>query len=154
VSASKQTFKADLIKGDGDTAGFVVPEKVVEAFGQGKRPKVTVTINGGFSYPNTVAVMGGQHMIGISKERRKLAGVQAGDKIEVTLELDTAPRVMEVPPNLQKALDRNKAAKAYFATLSYSNQRRHIDPINQAKSDETRARRIEKSIALFAQGKN
>ena len=98
--------------------------------------------------------MGGQYMIGISKERRKLAGVEPGQKIEVTLELDTAPRVMEVPPDLQKALDRNKAAKAYFATLSYSNQRRHIDPINQAKSDETRARRIEKSVALFAEGKN
>ena len=90
---SKQSFKAELFKGDGDTAGFVIPDKVVDAFGQGKKPKVTVTINGGFSYPNTVAVMGGKYMIGISKERRKLAGVQPGEKIEVTLELDTAPRV-------------------------------------------------------------
>jgi hypothetical protein len=154
VSVTKQTFKVELIKGDGDTAGFVIPDKVVEAFGQGKKPKVTVTLNGGFSYPNTIAVMGGKFMIGVSKERRKLAGVTPGETIEVTLELDTAPRVMEVPPDLQKALDRNKSAKAYFATLSYSNQRRHIDPINQAKSDETRARRIEKSVALFAEGKN
>ena len=154
MSATKQTFKVDLIKGEGDTAGFVISDKIVDAFGQGKRPKVTVTINGKFSYPNTVAVMGGQYMIGISKERRKLAGVQAGDKIEVTLELDAAPRVMEVPPDLQKALDSNKAAKAYFATLSYSNQRRHIDPINDAKTPETRARRIEKSVALFHEGKN
>lgn len=154
MSATKQTFKVDLIKGEGDTAGFVIPDKIVDAFGQGKRPKVTVTINGKFSYPNTVAVMGGQYMIGISKERRKLAGVEPGQKIEVTLELDTAPRVMEVPPDLQRALNKNKAAKAHFATLSYSNQRRHIDPINQAKSDETRARRIEKSVALFAEGKN
>ena len=154
MSVTRQTFKADLIKGDGDTAGFVIPDAIVEAFGQGKRPKVTVTVNGSFSYPNTVAVMGGQYMIGISKERRKLAGVEPGQKIEVTLELDTAPRVMEVPPDLQRALNKNKAAKAHFATLSYSNQRRHIDPINQAKSDETRARRIEKSVALFAEGKN
>jgi hypothetical protein len=154
MSVTKQTFKADLFKGDGDTAGFVIPDKIVEAFGQGKKPKVTVTLNGNFSYPNTIAVMGGKFMIGVSKERRKLAGVEPGDKIEVTLELDTAPRVMEVPPDLQRALDKNKSAKAYFATLSYSNQRRHIDPINQAKSDETRARRIEKSVALFAQGKN
>ncbi|MEQ1770512.1 MAG: YdeI/OmpD-associated family protein [Devosia sp.] len=152
--SSKQSFKTELIKGDGDTAGFVIPEKVVEALGQGKKPKVTVTINKGFSYPNTVAVMGGKFMVGISKERRKLAGVQAGEMIDVTLELDAAPRVMEVPADLQKALDRNKAAKVHFATLSYSNQRRHIDPINDAKSDETRARRIEKSVALFAEGKN
>jgi hypothetical protein len=154
MSVTKQTFKVDLLKGDGDTTGFVIPDRVVEAFGQGKKPKVTVTINGRFSYPNTVAVMGGKYMIGISKERRKLAGVEGGQKIEVTLELDTAPRVMEVPPDLQKALNKNKSAKAYFATLSYSNQRRHIDPINQAKTEKTRARRIEKSVALFAEGKN
>ena len=154
MSATKQTFKVDLIKGDGDTTGFVIPDKVVDAFGQGKKPKVTVTLNGKFSYPNTVAVMGGKYMIGVSKERRKLAGVNPGEMVEVTLELDTAPRVMEVPPDLQKALDKDKAAKAYFATLSYSNQRRHIDNINGAKTDETRTRRIEKSVALFAEGKN
>jgi hypothetical protein len=151
---SKQTFKTKLLKGDGDTTGFVIPDKVVDAFGQGKKPKVTVTINGKFSYPNTVAVMGGQYMIGISKERRKLAGVEGGEMIEVTLELDTAPRVMEVPPDLQKALNKDKDAKAHFATLSYSNQRKHIDNINGAKTDETRARRIEKSVALFHEGKH
>ena len=151
---SKQTFKTELLKGDGDTTGFVIPDKVVEGLGQGKKPKVTVTINGKFSYPNTVAVMGGPYMIGISKERRKLAGVTGGEMIEVTLELDTAPRVMEVPPDLKKALDKDKAAKAYFGTLSYSNQRKHIDNINGAKTDETRVRRIEKSVALFHEGKN
>ena len=151
---SKHTFRTELLKGDGDTTGFVIPEKVVEALGQGRKPKVTVTINGRFSYPNTVAVMGGQYMIGVSKERRKLAGVAGGEMIDVTLELDTAQRVMVVPPDLQKALDKDKAAKAYFATLSYSSQRRHIDPINDAKSPETRARRIEKSVALFREGKN
>jgi len=151
---TRQTFKTELLKGDGDTTGFVIPDKVVEALGQGKKPKVTVTINGKFSYPNTVAVMGGQYMIGISKERRKLAGVTGGEMIEVTLELDTAPRVMEVPADLKKALDKDKAAKAYFAMLSYSNQRRHIDNINGAKTDETRTRRIEKSVALFHEGKN
>lgn len=151
---SKQTFRTELFKGDGDTTGFVIPDKVVDALGQGKRPKVTVTINGRFSYPNTVAVMGGQYVIGISKERRKLAGVTGGEMIDVTLELDTTPRVMEVPPDLQKALDKDKVAKAFFATLSYSNQRRHIDPISDAKSPETRARRIEKSVALFHDGKS
>jgi hypothetical protein len=150
----KQTFKTRLIKGDGDTAGFVIPPKVVEAFGQGKRPKVTVTINSGFSYPNTVAVMGGDFMIGISKERRKLAGVTPGENIEVTLELDAVPRVMEVPADLKAALAKDKAANTYFGTLSYSNQRRHIDAINQAKTHETRARRIEKSVALFHDQKN
>ncbi|HZY67514.1 MAG TPA: YdeI/OmpD-associated family protein [Devosia sp.] len=154
MSVTRQTFTTELVKGEGDTAGFVIPPEIVEAFGQGKKPKVTVTLNGRFSYPNTVATMGGQFMIGVSKERRKLAGVTPGETVEVTLALDTAPRVMEVPPDLQQALDADGAAKSYFATLSYSNQRRHIDNINGAKSAETRARRIEKSVALFREGKN
>jgi len=154
MSVTTQHFTTTLLKGDGDTAGFVIPEDIVAAFGQGKRPKVVVTLNGGFSYPNTVAVMGGRFMIGVSKERRRLAGVTPGEQVEVTLTLDTAPRVMEVPPDLKAALDASPAARAHFATLSYSNQRRHIDPINEAKSAETRARRIAKSVALLAGGES
>ncbi|MBI4920442.1 MAG: DUF1905 domain-containing protein [Devosia nanyangense] len=150
----KQTFRTELLQSGGNTTGFEIPPKVVEALGAGRKPKVTVTLNGRFSYPNTVAVMGGKYMIGVSQERRAAAGVEGGEMIEVTLELDTAPRVMEVPPDLQRALDKDRAAKTYFATLSYSNQRRHIDPINEARTAETRARRIEKSVALFREGKN
>jgi hypothetical protein len=151
---TRQSFTTELVQGDGDTAGFIIPDEIVAAFGQGKRPKVTVTLNGRFSYPNTVAVMGGRFMIGVSKERRRLAGVAPGETIEVALELDTAPRVMAVPADLQAALDADPAARAHFATLSYSTQRRHIDPINDAKTPETRARRIEKSVALFHAGKS
>jgi hypothetical protein len=149
---SKQKFKGTLAQ-VGNNTGIEVPPAIVEALGAGKKPAVSVNVNG-YAYRSTIAVMGGRYMIAFSADKRAATGIKGGDKIEVTLELDTAPRVMEVPPDLQKALDRNKAAKAYFATLSYSNQRRHIDPINDAKSDETRARRIEKSVALFAEGKN
>jgi|EndMetStandDraft_7_1072992.scaffolds.fasta_scaffold259354_2 hypothetical protein len=149
---SKQKFKGTLAQ-VGNNTGIEVPPAIVEALGAGKKPAVSVNVNG-YAYRSTIAVMGGRYMIAFSADKRAATGIKGGDKIEVTLELDTAPRVMEVPPDLQKALDRNKAAKAYFANLSYSNQRRHIDPINDAKSDETRARRIEKSVALFAEGKN
>jgi antitoxin component of MazEF toxin-antitoxin module len=149
---SKQKFKGTLAQ-VGNNTGIEVPPAIVEALGAGKKPAVSVNVNG-YAYRSTIAVMGGRYMIAFSADKRAATGIKGGDKIEVTLELDTAPRVMEMPPDLQKALDRNKAAKAYFATLSYSNQRRHIDPINDAKSDETRARRIEKSVALFAEGKN
>jgi hypothetical protein len=149
---SKQKFKGTLAQ-VGNNTGIEVPPAIVEALGAGKKPAVSVNLNG-YAYRSTIAVMGGRYMIAFSADKRAATGIKGGDKIEVTLELDTAPRVMEMPPDLQKALDRNKAAKAYFATLSYSNQRRHIDPINDAKSDETRARRIEKSVALFAEGKN
>jgi Bacteriocin-protection, YdeI or OmpD-Associated/Domain of unknown function (DUF1905) len=148
-----QRFKTTLLAAGKTTTGIVVPEKVVEALGGGRKPAVVVTVNG-YTYRSSIAVMGDKFMIGVSAERRAESGLSGGDAIDVTLALDDAPRVMDVPPDLQKALDRDKAAKAYFATLSYSNQRRHIDPINAAKAPETRARRIEKSVALFHEGKN
>ena len=129
---SKQTFKTALLKGEGDTTGFVIPDKVVEALGQGKRPKVTVTINGKFSYPNTVAVMGGQYMIGISKERRKLAGVTGGEMIDVTLELDTAPRVMEVPPDLADGARQRQDGEVVFRDAEL------LEPAPPHRSDQRR----------------
>ena len=149
---SKQTFKTTLHQ-TGNNTGIVVPAEIVEALGGGKRPALNVTVNG-FAYRSSLATMGGQYMISFSSDKRVATGLNGGDKIAVTLELDTAPRVMDVLPDLQKALEKDKAAKAYFATLSYSNQRRHIDPINDAKTPETRARRIEKSVVLFHDGKN
>ncbi len=149
---SKQTFKSTLHQ-TGNNTGIVVPPEIVEALGAGKKPAVNVTVNG-FAYRSTIATMGGKFMIAFSSDKRAATGLKGGDAITVTLELDEAPRTMAVPPDLQAALDKDKAAKAHFATLSYSNQRRHIDPINDAKSPETRARRIEKSVALFREGKS
>jgi len=150
---SKQRFTTTLLAAGKNITGIVVPDAVVAGLGGGKKPAVVVTVNG-YTYRSSIAVMGDRFMVGLSAERRAESGLKGGDTIDVTLELDATPRVLEVPPGLQAALNANKAAKAYFATLSYSNQRRHIDPINQAKSPETRARRIEKSVALFAEGKN
>ena len=149
---SKQTFKATLHQ-TGNNTGIVVPPEAIEALGGGKKPAVNVTVNG-FAYRSTIATMGGKFMIAFSSDKRAATGLKGGDAITVTLELDEAPRTMAVPPDLQAALDKDKAAKAHFVTLSYSNQRRHIDPINDAKSPETRARRIEKSVALFREGKS
>ncbi len=149
---SKVDFKTTLHQ-MGNNTGIVVPLEMVEKLGGGKKPAVNVTVNG-FAYRGSIATMAGQSMISFSSDKRAATGLKGGDAIAVTLELDEAPRVMEVPEDLQAALNRDKAAKAYFATLSYSNQRRHIEPINDAKTPETRARRIEKSVALFHDGKN
>ena len=149
---SKVSFKTTLHQ-MGNNTGIVVPPEMVEKLGGGKKPAVNVTVNG-FAYRGSIGTMAGQSMISFSSDKRAATGLKGGEPISVTLELDEAPRVMEVPPDLQKALNADKTAKAFFATLSYSNQRRHIDPINAAKSPETRARRIEKSVALFHDGKS
>jgi len=132
--------------------GFEVPAEVVEALGAGKRPPVSVTING-YTYRNTVAVLGGRFMIGVSSEHRGPAGVTGGEDVDVDLELDTAPRVITVPPDFAAALDAEPAARRTFDALSYSNKSWHTLRIEGAKAPETRARRIEKSIAALAAGK-
>jgi len=146
------TFRTTIVAGSGTTAGIVVPDNVVNALGAGKKPAVTVTLNG-FSYRSTIASMGGKFMIGVSNAVRAESGLAASQEVEVVLEVDAAPRVIEVPVDLAAALAAEPAAQAFFDKLSYSNKRRHVEPIADAKTPETRARRIEKSVAGFKAGK-
>lgn len=132
--------------------GFEVPPAVVDALGAGRRPPVTVTING-YTYRNTVAVMGGVYMIGVSSEHRGHAGVTGGEEVEIELALDTAPREVTVPPDLAAALDAEPAARQAFDKLSYSNKSWHVLQAEGTKVPETRARRIEKSVAALRDGK-
>src|SRR5262245_61754059 len=134
----------------GKTAtGFRVPAEVVEGFGRGKRPPVLVTING-YTYRNTVAVYDDEYLIGVAAEHREAAGVKAGDLLDVDLELDTAPREVDVPEDLARALDAKPGARLAFDALSYSNKRRITLSVEDAKTPETRQRRIEKSVSDLA----
>ena len=121
--------------------GIEVPPEVVESFNAGKRVPVVVTI-GDYSYRSTVAPYRGPYMISISAENRAGAGVSHGDTITVTLEHDTAPRTVEVPADLQAALDASPAAQAAWSALSYSAQNAHALAITGAKAAETRSRRV------------
>jgi hypothetical protein len=145
-------FKTTLDSAGKNAAGFRVPREVVEALGKGKRPPVVVTING-YSYRNTVAVYGDEYLIGVAQEHRGPARVKPGDVIEVDLELDTAPREVEVPADVAAALDASPEAKRSFDSLSYSNKRRIILSIEGAKAAETRQRRIETSIERLRDGR-
>jgi len=145
-------FRTTILESGGTTMGFEVPPEVVEALGAGKRPPVTVTING-YTYRNTIAVMGGAYMIGVSSDHRGPAAVQGGQEVEIELALDTAPRVVDVPPELAAALDADQAARATFDKLSYSNKSWHALQVTGTKNPETRARRIEKSIAALREGR-
>ena len=145
-------FRTTILQSGVTAMGIEVPPEVVEGLGAGKRPPVRVTING-YTYRNTVAVLQGRFMIGVSTEHRGPARVAAGDVVEVDLELDTAPRVISEPPDFSAALDANPAARRTFDALSYSNKSWHTLQIEGAKAAETRARRIEKSVAALAEGR-
>jgi len=146
-------FMTTLILGGKTATGFEVPPEVVEALGSGKRPAVTVTINGHHTYRSTVAPMGGQYLIPVAAEQRTAAGIAAGDQIEVELTLDTEPREVEVPEDFAAALEGAPQAKTFFEGLSYSLKRRHVLSINDAKTPETRQRRIDKAVETLLAGK-
>jgi hypothetical protein len=144
------TFRA-TVRLDGKTAtGIEVPPDVVSALGSHKRPPVTVTING-HTYRSTIASMGGRFMLPLSAENRRSAGVEAGDEVEVDVELDREPRDVEVPAELAEALNRQPLAKQRFEALSNSRKRVHTLAVEGAKTEETRQRRIEKAIAALLQ---
>ena len=145
-------FRTTIQQTGKNTTGIPVPDDVVATLGSGKRPAVTVTVNG-YSYRSTVASMGGRSMVSLSAEHRAGAGVAGGDEVEVDMELDTAPREVTVPDDLAAALDAEPAARATFDGLSYSNKSWHVLQVTGAKTDETRQRRIAKSVETLRQGR-
>jgi bifunctional DNA-binding transcriptional regulator/antitoxin component of YhaV-PrlF toxin-antitoxin module len=149
--AKKVSFNTTILQ-LGNNTGINVPDEVVEKLGAGKKPPVIVTVND-FTYRNTIAVMGGKFMIGVSADIRTKTGIKGGDKVKVTLELDTKPREVEVPADFQRLLDKNSKARQFFESLSYSNKQRYVLPLGQAKTEETRQRRMEKAINDLIEGK-
>jgi hypothetical protein len=140
------TFTTKLTKDDEKNAtGIPVPADVVAALGAGKRPPVKVTVNG-YSYRSTVAGYGDVFMLPVSQEHRKAAGIEAGDDIQVTLELDTEPRTVEVPDDLAAALAGKPGAREAFDALAYSRRKEFARQVEDAKTQETRDRRIAKIV--------
>jgi hypothetical protein len=142
MSAQTLTFKTTLLLAKKTATGLRVPDEIVEQLGAGN-----------YTYPSTVAVMDGTFMLPVSADVREKSGIQAGDEVEVALELDMETREVALPADFESALGRNNAAKQFFQTLSNSNKKRFTIPIEQAKTEDTRKKRIEKAIADLEQGK-
>jgi hypothetical protein len=147
----KMKFRSVLHLGGKTATGIRVPDEVVAGLGSGKRPAVRVTI-GGYTYRSTIAPMGGEFWIPVSAEVRENAGVVAGDEVDVDVELDTEPREVTVPQDFADALSGDVEAKRFFDGLSYSNKRRIVLGIEDAKTAETRQRRIDKALNALREG--
>lgn len=146
------TFTTTITKEEGmDATGIPVPADAVAALGPKKRPPVVVTLKG-YSYRSTVAAYGDVFMLPLNKEHRAAAGVNAGDEVEVTLELDTAPRTVEVPEDLAAALAARRGAREAFDALSYTARKEHVRQVETAKAAETRARRIASIVEKVSGG--
>ena len=142
------TFVATVLLGGKTATGIRVPPEVVDELGVGKRPAVNVTLRG-YSYRTTVAVMGGEFMIPLAAEHREKAGLAAGDDVEVTLTIDDAPRTVDVPDDLAAELKKEPDARAFFESLSYSQQLAHATAVGGAKKPETRARRLQETMEML-----
>jgi hypothetical protein len=146
------SFRATVEQGGKTATGIHVPDDVVAELGSGKRPAVRATI-GDHTYRSTLGVMGGRTLLPVSADNRTKAGIAAGDKVDVRLELDTAPREVELPTDFATALDAVPEARRFFDALSYSQKRWFVLPIEEAKKPDTRERRIEKAVAMLREGK-
>jgi hypothetical protein len=140
------SFRTTL-KGEGYTAaGIEVPEGLMAQLGPAKRYPVVVTINGGHTYRNSVSWYKGAFMISVSSENQRAAGVKGGDEVDVAVEIDEAPRVLELPQDFALAL-KDAGVLEKFQALSYSKQSSFVLPWSAAKTDATRDKNLEKAIA-------
>jgi hypothetical protein len=146
------TFIA-VIKSEASGGAYVeVPLDVEEAFGK-VRVKVKAVIDGE-PYRGSLDRMGGPcHILGVLKEIRQKIGKGPGDEVQITIEEDTEPRVVEVPGDLKEALENSPKACAFFQKLSYTHQREYVKWIDEAKRERTRRDRIARALEMLQEGK-
>jgi hypothetical protein len=133
----------------GNNTGIPVTEDFLEQLGGGKKPLVKVTLNG-YTYRSAVGKMGDKYMISLSAENRTNAKVKGGDELVIDIELDTEPRIIELPDDFNKMLKKNKQAQTVFEKLAPSKKKAMVLSIEDAKTSETRSKRIEKAMATLS----
>jgi hypothetical protein len=142
----KKTFQTTIVR-DGSMCFIPVPFDPAPVFGKVRAP-VKVTLNG-YTYRSTIASMGDGPCLPLRKSNREAAGLEGGEKLSVTLTLDTEERKVVPPPDLVEALAAAPPARERWGTLSYSHQREHVEAIEGAKKPETRARRISGAVRML-----
>jgi len=137
------TYETSVL-GEGNHASLLIPQWVLEKLQTNKRAPLKVTING-HTYQSTAVGVDGECRVVFPSAERLAANAKAGDIVEVTLELDSGYRSVDLHPELEAALAAGELAEV-FAQLSYSKRKEFARQVNEAKADDTRLRRIEKVI--------
>jgi hypothetical protein len=151
--SQKYLFHAVIESGGGGSAFVIIPFDVEKEFGQ-KRVKIKATIDGE-PYRGTLVRMGSpHHVLIVLKEIREKIGKTVGDEISIELEEDLDLRQVEIPADLQKALQSEPAAHAFFNRLSFTHQREYVRWITEAKREQTRQTRIQRTIEMLSKGKS
>ncbi len=136
----------------GPAAAVVLDDDQVAAIGEGpRRFPVVATVNG-YTWRTSVARMKGEFVVGLSREVRQGAGVEAGDEVEVTVALDVAPREVEVPAALAEALAADPEAAALFDRMAFTHRKEYARWVAEAKKEETRQRRVQQAVEMIRAG--
>lgn len=125
----------------GPAAAVVLTDDQIATLGGTKTPPVRFTI-GATTLRGRIGRMGGENLLGFNKSVRGQLGVEAGDTVDILIELDTDPREVDLPPALAAALDADPALRAAFDALSPSRRKEHARSVAEAKRNETRDRRV------------
>ena len=137
----------------GPAAAVVLDDDQVAAVGEGaKRFPVRATVNG-YTWRTSVMRMSGEFLVGLNREVREQASAETGDTVDVALELDTAPREVQVPPALATALAGDAHAQAAFEALSFTHRKEYARWVAEAKRPETRERRVAETLERLRAGK-
>lgn len=139
----KAKYKTDVL-GFGNHASIAIPEEILTQIGGNKRAPLKITVNG-YTYQSTATVMDGVCMVVFPMRDREAAGVKSGDKVTVTLELEAGYRDVDIPDVLLAALE-IAGISATFKNLTYSKRKEYCRQVAEAKTEETRQRRVAKVI--------
>jgi hypothetical protein len=145
-------FQATLESAGKQAAGMEVPAEVLDGLAGGRRPKIRITVNG-HTWRTSVGIVDGRSMIGVPLDQRAAARVTPGDVLDVEVELDTEVREVMLPDDFAAALVPFPAARAFFDSRNYSERRWFVLGIEDAKTPETRARRIKKAVERLREGR-
>jgi hypothetical protein len=144
----KQTFTGVIDSADGGGAYVRIPFDVQKEAGS-KRPRIKATIETEVYRGSLVRIGTPFHVLGIRKEIRDKIGKDVGSQVTITVEEDLEPRVVEIPPQLENAFKKDKEARVYFNSLSYTHRREYVNFISEAKRDATRADRTLQTIVML-----
>ena len=155
VPADRKTFTARIEPARMGSGGAMVtiPFDVREVYGTGGQVKVKASFDGE-PYRGSIAPRGGgRHVLGIPKTIRATIGKDVGDRVKVVVDRDAEPRTVETPKDLAAALRKSRPARDRFEKMSYTHRKEYVRWIEEAKKPDTRARRVEKAVAMLSEGK-
>lgn len=146
------SFRARL-QPRGPAAAVLLDDEQVAVVGEGARQFPVVATVNGYTWRTSVARRGGESLLGLNREVRRGAGAEAGDEVDVTIELDTTPREVEVPEALAAALAADPQAGASFERMAFTHRKEYARWIAEAKQEETRQRRVQQALDMIRAGK-